>query len=76
MCTAFIVLACRSTGYKLVYPSAAWREGLQGSSDHLRGYEDYFFLKSFFHPIPWWDSISQSMTPQAETKPLDHIARA
>jgi hypothetical protein len=35
-----------------------------------------FFLLINYHPIPRWDSISRPITPQAETKPLDHAARA
>jgi hypothetical protein len=35
-CTAFIVLADRSTGNKLGYPAAVWQEGLPGRCDHLR----------------------------------------
>jgi hypothetical protein len=27
------------------------------------------------HPMPWRDSISRPITPQAETIPLDHVAR-
>jgi hypothetical protein len=28
-----------------------------------------------YHPLPWRDSISRQIAPQAETVPLDHAAR-
>jgi hypothetical protein len=34
-----------------------------------------FFNKSY-HPIPWRDSTSRPIAPQAEKIPLDHAARA